>query len=314
MRRNVLRAAQWLFTGAVLIFAGVALAREWEKIGGRVAALRPDWVQLGLATALVLASYAVLIETWRRVLAAWDTRLPWWTAARIWFASSLAKYVPGNVWSIAALGMMARNRGASAVAAAGSSVLVNILNLAAGAAVVLLFAARLVPQPLIVGAIVAAVLAAAAAAPWLLPRATAVAARLTHRELRLPRIPSRIVWISLAGTTTAWLAYGVSFRLFAEALLGAHALHGPMLLYIAAYTGAYILGFITPVAPAGLGVREFALIEGLARLGLMSASDAAIVALASRLWLTVLEVAPGVVALLVTHATHRSSPRPHPAA
>jgi uncharacterized membrane protein YbhN (UPF0104 family) len=77
--------------------------------------------------------------------------------------------------------------------------------------------------------------------------------------------------------------------------------------YIAVYTGAYIVGFITPIAPAGLGVREGLLIKGLTLFGLMSGSDATIVAFTSRLWLTLLEVAPGLVALAATHT--RTRPR-----
>lgn len=307
MRRNIARGAQWAFGIAVVVFAALALRRQWAGIAGRVLALHVVWWRLAAATLLVALTYAVLIETWRRVLAAWDAPLAWATAAQVWFASSLGKYVPGSLWSLAALGVMARERGASGIAAAGSSVLVNVLNLASGAALVLVFAAPLVPQPALVAAIAAAAVAGAVATPWLLPPLVARIARMRGRDLALPRVPPTTVWTAVVGTTLAWCSYGVAVRLFAASLLGAGAVRGATVLYIAAYTGAYILGFVTPV-PAGIGVREFAIVQGFSRLGLMSATDAAVVAVMSRFWLTVLEVAPGVAGLALHHLRRTTRP------
>ena len=97
----------------------------------------------------------------------------------------------------------------------------------------------------------------------------------------------------------------VAFRLFATGIVGTEGGGQPILPYIAVYTGAYILGFITPIAPAGLGVREAGIVGGLTLFGLMGRADALIVALMSRLWLTVLEVAPGIVALAASQTRTR---------
>ena len=306
MRHKLILAAQWVFALAVVGFAGYALSRQWDHVRDHVLALRFHWGDITIASAIVLAIYALLIETWRRVLAAWDTRLRWSTATRIWFASSLGKYIPGNVWSIAALGVMARERGASSLAAAGSSILVNILNLASGVAVVLLCGSRLIPHLWVFALATVAVLAAAVAAPHVLPPLVAWLCRVTGRNIRIPRIPPSTVWISLFGTATAWLGYGVAFRFFALGILGTGGGDHSFLPYIAVYTGAYILGFVTPVAPAGLGVREAGIVGGLTLFGLMGRADALIVALTSRLWLTVLEVAPGLVALIVSQTRTRT--------
>ena len=305
MRRRLIQILQWVFAAAVVIFVAVEVSRQWKLYSGRLRTLDIDWWDVGLASLCVLVSYAILIETWRRVLAVWDTTLAWGTAARIWFASSLGKYIPGNVWAIAALGMMAKQQGASGVAATGSSIIVNVLNLAAGLAVVLLCGAKLVPNIAVFAAGTVLVLAAVAIAPIVLPRIVAWIGKVTGKQVKLPQIPTATIWMSVLGTTAAWLLYGLAFRLYAIALVG-DAARPVVLPYIAVYTGAYIVGFITPIAPGGLGVREALLIKGLTLFGLMSGSDAAIVALTSRLWLTVLEVAPGLVALAATHARTRT--------
>lgn len=309
MRRNALRVVQWSFAVLVVVFAGYALATRWNAIEPSLARVRVNWIELSEASLIVLVAYGILIETWRRVLAAWDTQLGWTTAARIWFASSLGKYIPGNIWAIAALGVMARQSGASALAAAGSSVIVNIINLASGLAVVLLFAAQLVPHAAVFTGVAIIVIAGAIATPFILPGLTRLACRVTGREIAIPVIPRSTVWWSLLGTTFAWCAYGVAFRLFAAAVLGDSAVHGGVVLYVAAYTAAYIVGFITLFAPAGIGVREFGIVEGLTHLGLTSQSDAVIVAIVSRLWLTLLEVVPGLVALAAGRTSTRTRTR-----
>lgn len=306
MQRTWLRVAQWIFAVLVLSFVALALGKRWDLVGGALATLRIDWVKLVIASLFVLAGYAVLIESWRRVLAAWDTSLSWTTAAEIWFASNLGKYVPGNVWALAAAGVMARKRGASAIAAAGSSVLVTILNLLSGFALVLLFASRLVQHAAVFAAVAGALVLGALSAPIILPHVVAIAARLLKRDIAMPRIPASTIWWALMGTAVTWCAYGVAFRLFAAAILGDSAVHGEYVLYIAAYTAAYILGFIALFAPAGLGVREAGIIEVLPLLGLTSHSDAFIVAVTSRLWLTALEVIPGVVALAAGYFRSRT--------
>ena len=301
MRSKSMRVAQWGFAALVVVFASIAISKRWDMIGGRIATIDVDWISLTEASLLVFVAYAVLIETWRRVLAAWDAKLPWWTAARIWFAAGLGKYIPGNLWSLAALGVMARETGASSVAAAGSSIIVNVFNLVSGLALVLIFATRLIPHAAAFAAAAVLSVVGVLAAPMWLPMLVRLACRITKRDVRMPVIPASTVWWSLIGTAFAWCAYGVAFRLFAVAILGDNAVHGGFVLYIAAYTAAYIVGFITLIAPAGIGVREAGIWEGLPLLGLTTYGDAVIVAVISRLWLTVLEVIPGLVALVAGH-------------
>jgi hypothetical protein len=296
-----MRFAQVVFAILVVTFAGIAISKRWDMIRGRIVTLDIQWLRLGEASLLVFIAYAVLVETWRRVLAAWDTQLPWWTAARIWFAASLGKYIPGNLWSLAALGVMARETGASSVAAAGSSIIVNVFNLVSGLALVLLFASRLVPHAAVFAVVALVSVIGVLAAPMWLPVAVRIVIRITKRDMRVPVIPASTVWWSMAGTAFAWCLYGEAFHLFAMALLGDNAVHGGVVLYIAAYTAAYIVGFITLIAPAGIGVREAGIWEALPLLGLTTYGDAVIVAIISRLWLTVLEVIPGLIALAAGH-------------
>ncbi len=306
-RRNALRAAQWIFAALVLYFAGRALYAQWGLASERLVHVHLSWSAIGLASMLVLITYAILIEGWRRVLGAWGGQLSYGEAARIWCLSNLGKYVPGNVWSLTAMGVMSRDRGVSALAATGSSIIMQLLTLSIGLGVVLLTGAKLIGQPLILGAVLIVLLSLIVAAPRILPPLARTLASLTGREIPEPYIPAAVVWGALLAAGSTWILYGVAFQLFTRGLLGGAS--GATMSYIAVYTAAYILGFISPIAPAGLGVREVALAAGMTRFGLAAEGDAALVAIAARLWLTIIELSPSAGFVLAATLRRRSTPK-----
>ena len=304
-RRSLFRAAQWVFAAAVLFFAARSLAGQWSKVGSRLSHVQLQWQWILLSSAIVLITYALLIEGWRRVLGAWHTLLPFNEAARIWFLSNLGKYVPGNIWSLTAMGVMAREQGVSGVAAAGSSVIMQTVSLATGTAMVIVTSAKLLGQPLVLGAAVALLIIALLTAPRFLPPIAQWIGSLTGREIAPPSIPASSVWTAALTSALSWVFYGLAFRYFVLGLLGSAA--GEISTYIAVYTAAYILGFISPIAPAGLGVREITLAAFMTQLGLANEADAALVAIAARLWLTVVELVPS--GLYVAAGARRKSLR-----
>lgn len=294
-RRSAFVAAQWIFAAAVVWFAVRALRGQWSGAAERLASVRPEWGWIGLATLLVLLTYLLLIETWRRILEASGERLPLGDAARIWFVSNLGKYVPGKIWSIAAMTVMAKNSRVSPVIAAGSSVLTQLVSVAAGIGVVLVTGARSMIHPGIAIAAAAVIVVGIAAVPSLLPALARMIASLTGRPIVLPRISGRVVSLAAAGAVISWVAYGIAFQFFVRGILGSAA--GATSSYIAVYAASYIIGFLALFAPGGAVVRESAMITGMVRLGLTGQADALAVAITSRLWLTVTELLPGLICM-----------------
>lgn len=289
----------------MLFFAGRALVAQWGLASARLVHVRLSWSAIALASLLVLATYALLIEGWRRVLGAWGGHLEYGPAARIWCLSNLGKYVPGNVWSLTAMGVMSRDKGVSAVAATGSSIIMQLITLAIGLGVVLLTGAKLIGQPLVLALVLVAILVLIGAAPRILPPMIRVLASFTGWTIPEPKIPASIVWGASLAAGATWILYGIAFKLFCEGLLGTAS--GATMSYIAVYTAAYILGFISPIAPAGLGVREVALAAGMTRFDLATEGDAALVAIAARLWLTVIELIPSAGFVLAATLRRRST-------
>lgn len=295
----VLRAIQASFVLAVLWFATSLLAEQWSAVGALRATLHPSWARVGLSGLVVFVSYAVLIATWRATVQAWGERIGVADASRIWFVSNLGKYVPGKVWQIGAMGVMAQRAGVSPAAAVGSALVVSLVHVLVGFAVVAATGRELLAGVASGGALLPVALALLAvallAAPWLLPGALRLVSRLTGRALVMPPLPPRAIWIAALGSATAWLLFGLAFRELTGALLGATT--GDAATYVAVFTLSYLLGFVALFAPGGIGVRELSMAALLVSASLATAPEAALLVVASRLWLTVLEILPGALFL-----------------
>ena len=96
------RRRVWWFlqfaAGALLVgLAARSILINWQSLRAQPIAweFSPAWI--AASALLVFVSYTVLIEAWRRVVLSMGQKLAFLPAARIWFLSSLGKYVPGKV-------------------------------------------------------------------------------------------------------------------------------------------------------------------------------------------------------------------------
>ena len=274
------------------------MSSQWDAFQKARFDVRPDWRYVVASGAVVLATYSLLIEVWRRILAEWKTRIGYDDAARIWLVSSLGKYLPGKqVWLILMMGKMAEAVQVPPAAAAGSSIVNVLVNLAMGFVVAIAagwrtLARMTVGHEWIAIALGVAMVAGVVALPSLLPVMISGVRRITRRELALDALPRRAIYIAIVGNLVAWVLYGWSFQLLVHGVLG--RADGRFSDYVAAYAASYVIGYLVFVLPAGVGVREAVQTAALATMGLNS-KEALAVAVASRLWLTVLEIVPGLI-------------------
>ena len=296
----------------MLWFAYRALRGSWGELLRQPLPARVAWGWVTVSMATFALAYLVLIQTWRTIVATWDQRLTFGDAARIWLVSGLGRYVPGKLWAIAAMGAMAQRAGVSPVAATGSSILNVVVNIAAGFVVVMATGWRLLAFPydgapaIAIGIVVLAVIVLMAV-PWLTPQLLRFAERVTGRSAVVGTPPHRAIGYAVVGNVVAWVLYGLAFQLLARALFGAAP--GGLAAYVAVYALSYVVGYLALPAPAGVGVREASMITLMPAAGLASAPQAMILAIASRLVLTILDIVPGLV-FLGRDAVRRPSSAP----
>jgi glycosyltransferase 2 family protein len=293
-----IRAAQLLLGIAIVWFAARALAQNWDQLQAQRLQWRvgPGWI---LASAMtVWLMYGLLIEAWRMVLAGWGQRIDRWTAARIWTVSNLGKYLPGKVWAVAGMALMAQQAGVAPWAATGSAILLQVLAIGTGAATVGLTGA---------GALETAH-PGARLALWVLLGASLVGVLLLFwppvldrvLALALPEIgkkpspPVLQIGFGVLANLIAWFGYGLALWLLARGLLPDLRLR--LQPAVAVFTASYLAGFLALLAPGGIGVREGVFI--LMLQGPIGIGAATALALASRVLLTITELGAAIPFLL----------------
>lgn len=220
----------------------------------------------------------LLVAAWRAIVDALGAgRLTGRRALYVYGASLLGKYLPGNVFHLAGRHLLATRESVPASAAASSIALEHAsLALAAGS-LALLHGVRGLPAA--IGWVSAAGVAAMAG-----PLLARVARALGSRGDNFGPPASALSWWRALGLHLLFfLVSGAVLAATAGALADpARAIDGAAeARLVFAFAPAWIAGFLTPGAPAGLGVREAVLVASLqSSLGVEAA---VLVALALRL-------------------------------
>jgi hypothetical protein len=292
----------------VLISIGATLVKQWRAYRHVPLVVEPDWRYVALSGVVVLATYALLVEVWRRILAAWQSTIPFGEAARIWCVSNLGKYVPGKIWQIIAMGKMSEAVNVPPAAAAGSAILSTVVNIGMGFAVAIVAGWGAMNtlshgHATLAALLVVAIIGGTLLLPFFVPMIVRAGERITRRKFELSNLPRRAVYIAIVGNAIAWILYGWSFQLLVRGVLGAAP--GRLTDYVSAYALSYVIGYLVIAVPGGLVAREGVQTAALTAMQLATPKQAAVVAVASRLWLTVLEIVPGLLYL-----ARRKRPRP----
>ena len=294
--RKWLWGVQIAVAGVVAVLVWRAIARNWDEFRSlHVAlALRPGWI--ALSTVAVFATYAVQIESWRRILAGWDQHLSYTRAARIWLLVNLGRYVPGKVWTVAGLIVLAQRAGVDAWAAGASAFAVQAVGL--GTAVAMVAAATPAAEsPLRLTAAASVAVATIAFLAW--ERGGRWLAGLAGRGEGFKPLPLTAVAESGVLTLASWVTYGLAFWLLARGLGLPSSL--PLPTAAGVFALGYILGLLALFVPGGVGVREIVFIGLLAPT--LGSGGAVALSVASRVLLTLCEAVAPLGMLLISGRT-----------
>lgn len=288
------RAWGWLAAAVVAVFVGVAVWSQWRQVTAVRWRLEP--VPLALASLALGGSLALVAWLWALALAGVAGVRPR-RGTRIWFLSNLARYVPGNVWSFVGAVELARREGAPRRATLAVMALTQLLSVGVALLVglpVLAAERERLGAPVGIGL---AVLAAAAVVAVLARRRLLALLRRRYPDVRgrdLVPTPGLAVRLTI-GYALYWALTGLAFAVFVRGLYPLPV--GDVPVVVAAFAAAYAVGFLSVLTPAGLGVREGVLAAVLA--GIMPTGAALVVAVVSRLWMTLVEIAAAGLAHLL---------------
>lgn len=257
-----------------------AVAAQWREI--RALEWRIDGAGLAVSLAALVVIFFLDAWGWHLTLRALGARIGALASIRVWMVSSLARYLPGGVWSYASRVYLAREAGVDGARAGLSLYLESLLLMAGSLAVGLpsLGAASGLPfGP--AGAILLLLLVSL----LMHPRAVGLLRRIpgrVGRALAGVELPTTARSFGLYAYYVAfWAAFSGVFFLFVRAILPV-----PPEAWLPVATSlamGFLIGFVLLFVPGGLGVREGAMY--LLLLPFLSPAESLVISIGSRLWL-----------------------------
>lgn len=291
--RKVLVWIGQLLLAAILVgLVGRSVLANWAELGTLDATfhLQPLWIVAAALT--VWLTYGLLIEAWRRIVLGWNEDLAYPTAMRIWCLSNLGRYLPGKVWSIAALAVLAQRAGVAGWASAASALVMQVLALGTGALVVSIGAPGVATPLTLVGALcVAAFLTVALVWEPMLERFV----HLVRPGTQFRALPVGTALLAGAVALMSWVGYGMAFLMLARGIFGDIVLS--VFQATGVFAAGYIVGLLALFAPGGIGVRELVFVAMLAPI--LGSGGALALSLAARILLTATEALAAVAVLFV---------------
>ena len=266
---------------------------------------KPSTAPLLLSLLLLLGMYSAHALLWRRISTDLNApRASLRTTFRVYFLASLGRYVPGKVWQLAGLAVLAQRAGLPPGTSMAAAVFAQFAFLTTG---LLLLAVLLPGYAEFWPALIAAISIAVAALGAYLIAATPLGHRVRSAVLRRAgvgrakletafsiadrvRVRDAVRWELLYALT--WLLLGVAFALFVGAFVPAALSIGDARFHAGVVAASYLAGYVVMIVPAGAGVRELTMSALLAQHPAIPASAAVLIAVASRVWFTVAELLP----------------------
>jgi uncharacterized membrane protein YbhN (UPF0104 family) len=286
--------AEVTVTVAFLGFVFWAVARRWSEVRDVIGELSVP--ALGLSALAAVGAVWCSFLSWRALLADFGSEVPVPGAMRIFFVGQLSKYLPGKVWPILTQARLGRAYGVQGRTSAAAVLVTMLIALGTGLLVTVCALPVLGDRTFATYWWILLVLPVAAVALWP-PVLNAILARLMRVARRAPLpcpLSLRGIARAVLWSVVSWLLFGVHLWALLADLGGTGADLLPRAT--GAFAGAWVIGFVLAVAPAGVGPREVAL---LVLLGSTVTPPAALVAaLVSRLLMTVADLFWPAVALV----------------
>lgn len=301
------RLLGYLLTIVILFFLTRTLYTSWSQVVESGFKFTFNAPLVAISLALLVIARGMAVEAWRRILLALGDHIGFTFAMRVWFLSNLARYVPGNIWQVAAMIAMVEEKGVSKTNALLSQIIYSSIALSIAGLFGLEFVfdrteilsgvidvarvpfAQYAPM---IGAIAFIALIIVFSAPQSYRMIVAIAGRVTRRQLAAPDHTFARGLVPPLFSTAMWVTNGIALYLFVASITETNL--AQLVAYIAINAGAYFIGYISFITPSGLGFREAALAIMLSVF--FPVPVAVAISLAARVWSTVGELL-GVVAI-----------------
>ncbi len=290
MFKRIIQSGVVVLTGFFIIRM---LIDQWEQVVDRLRDAEISWLIIGVIG--YAASFVILPLLWRVLVRQFSQqpalRWAWYSYSR----ANIIRYIPGNIWGLAAKGVVMTRLGISR-AQAVFIIVYEAAVLVAVSLLVFLFTAAPVSQSGLI-TIGLAVIVLLLVIFVIRPRLLVTVAQWFNRDASWCNISGRTLFCLIAGSVLYWLVSGFSFYCVMQALTDwPFNLIG---IALGVYAASWAIGFMSVITPSGVGVREISIVFFLGPF--LGGGLAAAIAVIARIAFLFGEILNFFIALFIYH-------------
>jgi glycosyltransferase 2 family protein len=280
---------QWLAVVVPFFLMGRNLYENWQLVQQHDWTVEPFSALLSLL--FLFGAFLLLPLTTRQSMLMLNHNLSYGITYRAYFLSQLAKYLPGGIWIVPGRILVLRQAGVSGTASSIGILLESYVLVITG---LLMSVPYLIVQALVpgwftillgIGLALLLVLLSTPLLPWSLRQLA------WFRSVTLCFDWSSVIYLTVI-SLAFWCLLGTGFFWLVKSLEGIGFELWPMMA--AAYSLAWVAGFLVFLTPGGLGIREAAI--ALLLSPFLPLPVATLIALLARVWWLLAEISCVIIA------------------
>ena len=257
-KKSVVIFLKWIWLSAVVIFIFIFIYKKYPLICEIYTSI--PFFNICLSFLILFFAKVLLTLFMYYSIICVNKKLSFWSCYCIYHTSQLAKYIPGNIWHLVSKGVMYKNHGFTLNDIKNAILVENILLVGSaflfGIGILSLYNYHFLVQLILkykVGFSIAAALVFLCFILFIIFFNSSTF--MFFRNIKV-RTSIKICFVQ----TCIWFSLGLNFYVIIEPFVPKSC---TVLEIVGWFAVAYGLGYITPFAPAGMGVRESVLVFGL---------------------------------------------------
>lgn len=256
MKNNIVSILKWLWLIAVCIFIILFVQKNYIELKGAIKQIHISYLLLSFLC--IVAAKILLVLFMRYAVCSVGKEMDFPTCFRIYNISQLGKYIPGNIWHFVGKAAAYKDEGFSIGKIRDALVVENIWLVVGafgyGLILMLIFNFYLIQKLFLTYSLYLAVFLV------IVPLLALLGKKVLKIRFRQIFSDHRVNLKIMLLQVVIWTLLGLGFALLAVPFIYPEG--ASIFMIMGLYAIAYSIGFITPFAPAGIGVREAVLALG----------------------------------------------------
>jgi len=251
-----------------------------------------------ISTLTMIISFIIMIYLWYRMILRYGVKITFGEAWYIYTKAALIRYIPGNVWGLAAKAYMIYRLGLKKSETIFIIIFESAILVFSG--IVVYFLTMIQKGGFLIN-IIMCIMGILLFIFIVYPRFFLKILHLFYKDIAIRTLPPIFLIKLLVGYLVYWFIYGISFWYLIRSITFISNYN--IFIVIGIFAISWVIGFLSLVTPSGLGVREISLIYLLGKF--MTIPLATLISLFARIVFILGELISFALSLILRFKTRK---------